>query len=214
MKKVKLPLVLLALILSCSVSMGQSYIGIFGGLNHSKLSGDSPSQGKYKKLVGGNFGALVDVKLSKGLYLSFQPSYSQEGTKVFYTVKGEEEPVDSVKLRLNYFSLPVLLKISSTNERFYALAGVEAAMLINNWVKTVSTEEELTDLAQWNVAAHFGAGINIPLGYPNMFVELRYSQGLLNLTDEPLSNNIIPRVKTTGLKLLCGIRIPLKNPKK
>ncbi len=108
----------------------------------------------------------------------------------------------------------VLLKISSTNERFYALAGVEATMLINNWVKTVSTEEELTDLAQWNVTAHFGVGINIPLGYPNMFVELRYSQGLHNLTDEPLSDDIIPRVKTTGFKLLCGIRIPLKNPKK
>ena len=211
MNKTRPIIILLALILTSPVSMGQSYLGVFGGLNNGKLSGDTPYQGSYNKLMGGNFGALLDVKLTRGLYLSIQPSYSQEGTTVAYSVKGEADPVDSVKLRLNYFSLPLLLKISSHNERFYALSGIETSMLISNKATTVSTEEEFSDLAQWNVAAHFGAGINIPLGFPSMFVELRYSQGLINITDEPLSDDIIPRVKTTGFKLLCGIRFPLKK---
>lgn len=206
-------MVFLGLMIFCSVSMGQTKIGIFAGLNRSKLSGDAPADAVYKNLTGGNLGALLDVKLGKSVYLSFQPSYSQEGSKVTYNVKGVREPVDSIKIHLNYFSLPILLKITSTNERFYALAGIETALLISNSVTTENTEEEFSDLAQWNVAAHFGAGINIPLGVPNMFVELRYSQGLINLTDEPLSEDIIPRVKTSGFKLLCGIRIPLKNPK-
>lgn len=211
MNKAKLLIVILALLLTASLSMGQCYLGIFGGLNMSKLSGDSPPNGSYKSLMGGNFGALFDVKLGKSFYLSIQPSYSQEGTKVTYFVKGVYDPVDSVKFRLNYFSLPVILKVSSSNERFYALSGIETALLLSNAVKMENTEESFNDLSQWNVSVHFGAGINIPLGYPSMFVELRYTQGLIDLTHVPLSNDIDPRVKTTGFKVLCGVRIPLKK---
>ena len=50
--------------------------------------------------------------------------------------------------------------------------------------------------------------------FPRLFTELRYSQGIINLTDEPLSNNIIPRVKTSGFKLLVGIEFPLKKSSK
>ena len=112
----------LLLVLTSSVSTGQSYIGVFGGLNSSKLTGDSPNKAKYKSLMGANVGAYIDIKLGKIVWLSIQPSYTQEGTKISYSVKGLEEPVDSISIRLNYFSLPIFLKVSSTNERFYALA--------------------------------------------------------------------------------------------
>ncbi len=61
---------------------------------------------------------------------------------------------------------------------------------------------------------HFGAGYKIPIGYPTLFVELRYSQGLVNLTDEVVQDNMIPRVKTAGIKFLVGVEIPLKKSKK
>ena len=131
MKKTKLPIFITTLLFFSTLSMGQVTLGVFGGLNSSKLSGDAPADASYSGLMGGNFGALVDVKLSKGINLSLQPSFSQEGTMVSYTVKGVEEPVDSVKIRLNYFSLPLILKITSTNQRFYALSGIEPAMLLN-----------------------------------------------------------------------------------
>ncbi|MCK5766145.1 MAG: hypothetical protein KAH26_09170, partial [Bacteroidales bacterium] len=63
-------------------------------------------------------------------------------------------------------------------------------------------------------AAHFGAGIRIPVGLPRLFVELRYSQGLVNLTDEPIEKSYVPRVKTSGFKVLAGIEIPLKRTNK
>jgi len=215
MNKSKFPIVFLALILSCSVAMGQTKIGAFAGLNRSKLSGDAPANGKYKNLMGGNFGAILDVKLGKSLYLSFQPSYSQEGTKITYTVKGEPDPVDSINIRLNYFSLPILLKVTSTNERFYALTGFESGMLLNSSIDVGDQTDQDTDsdIAQVNFAIHFGAGIRIPVGSPSLFVELRYSQGLVNITNEPLNTNIIPRVKTTGFKILMGIEIPLIKSK-
>ena len=205
----------LLLVFTSSLSTGQSYIGVFGGLNSSKLTGDSPNKAKYKSLMGANVGAYIDIKLSKIIFLSLQPSYTQEGTKISYSVKGLEEPVDSISIRLNYFSLPVFLKVSSTNGRFYALGGIEAGLLLNNSISSHGNKQDIdVKIADWNFAAHFGAGIRIPVGLPRLFVELRYSQGLVNLTDEPIEKSYVPRVKTSGFKVLAGIEIPLKRTNK
>ncbi len=205
----------LLLVLISSMSTGQSYIGVFGGLNSSKLTGDSPNKAKYKSLMGANVGAYIDIKLGKIVWLSIQPSYTQEGTKISYSVKGLEEPVDSISIRLNYFSLPVFLKVSSTNGRFYALGGIETGLLLNNSISSHGSKQDIDpNIANWNFAAHFGAGIRIPVGLPRLFVELRYSQGLVNLTDEPIEKSYVPRVKTSGFKVLAGIEIPLKRTNK
>lgn len=208
-------LILFLFIMGPLLSSGQSYIGVFGGLNSSKLSGDSPNKGDYKSLMGANAGAYIDIKLAKIIWLSIQPSYSQEGTKISYSVKGQEKPVDSIHIRLNYVSLPLFLKVSSTNGRFYALGGFEAGYLIDSYTSSKDVKQDIeTKVAEWNIAMHFGAGIRIPIGYPRLFVELRYSQGLINLTDEPSDKGYIPRVKTSGFKILAGIEIPLKKPNK
>lgn len=204
----------LILILATAVSMAQSHIGLFGGLNLSKLAGDAPKNAYYSSLAGANLGGFFDVKLTQGIYLGLHPSYSQEGTRVFYEVQNAEEAVDSVKIRLNYFSLPVLLKISSTNKSFYALAGFESGMLLNSSATSADQSGEIdADVAEWNFAIHFGAGIRVPVGKPNLFFEVRYTQGLMNLTDDALSNNTLPRVKSSGFKLMTGIEVPIKLSK-
>jgi len=200
--------------LSASGLYAQSYVGVFGGLNSSKLTGDAPTKAKYQSLMGANTGAYIDIKIAKIVWLSIQPSYSQEGTKVSYSVRRQVDDVDSLKLRLNYFSLPLFLKVSSTNGRFYALGGFEAGMLLDH--KLTSNGELVendANILEWNLAVHFGAGIRIPIGYPRLFVELRYSQGVIDLTDEPVERSYIPRVKTSGFKVLAGIEIPLKRTK-
>ncbi len=193
--------------------LAQSFGG-FLGLNNSKLSGDAPYSAKYKGLTGLNIGAFVDIKLSKGLFLSFQPSFSQEGTKISYKVPGVKEPVDSIQIRLNYFSIPTLLKVTGTNQRFYAIGGLEYGILLNSSMISQDNKEDLdVKVSNWNLAMHFGAGFLFPIGRSNLFVELRYSQGLRNLTDEPVDSSVIPRVKTSGFKVLAGIDIPFKNSK-
>lgn len=212
MKKCIKFLILHLFIVASLLSSAQSYVGVFAGLNSSKLIGDAPDKAKYKSLKGANLGAYIDIKLGKSIWLSLQPSYSQEGTKISYSVSGKEVPVDSIHIRLNYFALPLILKISSTNERWYALAGIEAATLLNSSVKSNDIEQDVDlSLIEWNLAMHFGAGLRIPIGFPRLIVELRYSQGLVNLTDEPVNESYIPRVKTTGFKLLAGIEIPISK---
>ena len=195
-----------------SWAYSQSAFGVFAGLNSGRLAGDMPKNASYKGLMGANVGGFFDLKLSQSLHLSFQPSYSQEGTRIFYKVAKIDEPVDSLKIRLNYFSLPLLLKVRSTNERFYALSGIEAGILADHRISSQDTELD-TDLSieSFNIAMHFGAGFNIPLGYPRLFIELRYSQGLVNLTDEPVEKSYIPRVKTAGFKVFAGIAFPLNK---
>jgi len=214
MKKCIRVLVILIFIISSTTSSAQSYVGLFAGLNSSKLNGDAPENATYKSLMGINTGFCLDIKLSKNIWFSLQPSYSQEGTRISYQVQYSKDPVDSIHIRLNYISLPLLLKVSANNERWYALAGIETAMFQNSSV--TSHDEELeTDLniVDWNFVVHFGVGIRIPVGFPRLFVELRYTQGLVDLTDQPLDKGYIPRVKTGGFKLLAGIEFPISKPK-
>jgi len=207
-------LIVIFVITSLGLVFGQSHIGVFGGMNYSKLAGDAPQDVSYGSTIGFNSGAYFDLQINKSIILSLQPSYYQEGAKMLYNVDGVDELVDSAQLRLNYFSIPLIVKVNTVKERFYALAGIETGLLLNSYALINEKEEDINaSIAQWNMAMHFGVGMRIPIGVPRLFVELRYSQGLVNLTDDPLGNNLIPRVKTSGLKVLAGIEIPLKSKK-
>lgn len=194
---------------------GQPYAGAFAGLNFGKLTGDVPQYGSFKSLPGVNAGVTMDFKIAGSVWLSLQPSYSQEGTRISYTFRGETESIDSIHIRLTYFSIPLMVKVTAANERFYGIAGVETGYLLSK--KLTSDDEEFefaNDVAEWNVAVHFGVGMKIPIGFPRLFIELRYTQGLINLTDDPVEFSYIPRVKTNGFKFLAGIEFPLKKTSK
>ena len=208
-------LAVIALLCFATYSFGQPYIGVFGGLNFGKLTGDIPKYGSYKSLPGANVGVNFDVKLASIVWLSLQPSYSQEGTRITYSIKGTTQSVDSIHIRLNYFSLPLMVKVTATNERFYGIAGVETAYLLSKKLSSHDVAYEFeNDVSEWNIAVHFGLGFRIPIGLPRLYLELRYTQGLINLTDEPMDFSYIPRVKTNGFKFLAGIEIPLKKTSK
>ena len=211
-KKLFLSTVLLVFSFS---ALAQFSVSAFGGLNFGRLSGDAPSHGYYTPNAGANTGIMFDIPVSKQIKLSLQPSYSQEGTRVLYSQGKYAEPIDSIQLRINYFSLPLMVKVQSTNKHFYAVGGLEAGFFLN--YKLTSHEQILSNLitfSTFNLAAHFGAGYRIFLGYPVLFIEARYAQGLINVTDEPIDKSYVPRVKTSGIKLLVGIELPLSKQKK
>jgi hypothetical protein len=204
------------LFLSCGL-ISQTYLGFFVGINNGKLKGDAPRRASYKSSIGFNGGIYLDVKVSKLITLSFQPTYTQEGARVFYTVPDQKEPVDSLRIRLNYFAIPILVKVSSLNQRFYALAGVETGFLLDGYAKYTETEEQtsLTDeIAQINLSVVFGAGLRFPLKFGRIYLELRYAQSIIDLTDEEVDESYVPRIKTAGTRLNVGYEIPLSKRKK
>lgn len=207
----------LLLISSCFfftvATFSQVHYGVVGGLNFGKLSGDIEANGKYQRIPGLNIGAMIDIDLSDNITLSLQPSYSQEGTTVGKRKNGNFVYKDSLDINLNYASLPVLLKIKSNNDRFYAIGGLESSKLVSSNMQTVNGPQTPIDVqvAEWNFSLHFGAGIKFPIGITTLFLEARYAQGINNLTDDPFVNDLIPRVKTSNIKLLTGISIPFKT---
>lgn len=187
---------------------GQSYFGGFAGLNLRKLSGDAPSQVKYKNLAGADIALFFDLRLSHNILLGIQPSYSQEGTNIAIKVQGEY--VDSVKIRLNYFSIPLILKVLTEKQRFYALAGIEYSIFSNGYYEEGEVKESIDAYVKdWDFKIHFGAGLKIPIGYPQLFIELRYAQGLLNIGIKEDGESYIPRTKNGGMSVLFGIEFPL-----
>ena len=193
----------------------QLNIGSFVGLNSSKFVGDAPYNASYKGFSGINAGLIIDFELSDQFFIGIQPSYSQEGSRVFYKIANNESAIDSVHLRLNYISFPLLFKALSDNKHFYAIGGIEYALLSTSFEKIGDLEYDIpVDLTSWNLAMHFGAGTMISLGRPQLFIEIRYTQGLVNLSDTPIDGSNLPRVKTSGFKFLCGVEMPLNRKSK
>ena len=201
--------------LFAGTATAQTYLGFFAGINSGKLKGDAPGKASYKSLIGFNGGLYLDVKVSKLVTLSFQPTYTQEGTRIFYSIPWEKEPVDSIHVRLNYFTIPILVKVSSLNQRFYALAGVETGFLLDGYAEGGDEKESITnEISQFNLSIVFGAGLRFPLKYGRLFLELRYAQSIVDLTDEPVNQSYVPRVKTAGLRFNFGYELPLSKRKK
>jgi hypothetical protein len=207
-------LLIAILLLSFTNSFAQFKVGAISGLNMGTFKGDQPNRGEYSTLLGTNFGVLFDLNLSDQIILSLQPSLVKKGTKISYEIKGETEPVDSIDIRVDYFSIPLLLKIASKNKRFYAIGGLEAGIPLSANAAYTSTSENDIDikehLADVNIVMHFGAGYRIPVGKPTLFIEARYLQGLNNAV--PIENpeyNFFPRVRTSDFQILFGIELPL-----
>jgi len=202
------------LLLSFTSSFAQFKIGAIGGLNMGTFKGDQLDGGTYNKLIGTNWAVIFDAKLSNQIVLSLQPGLSNKGTKITYSVKGEKEPVDSIAIKINYFSIPLILKISSKNERFYAIGGIEAGIPLSANAEFLTKTDDVRDvknhISDVNIIMHFGVGYRIPVGKPTLFLEARYLQGLNNAV--PAENpeyNFFPRVRTSDVQLLFGIEFPL-----
>lgn len=193
----------------------QVKVGVLGGVNSSKLFGDSPANSKYKTNMGVYSGIALDFYVHPSVAISLQPSYSMEGASLHYTVKGNPELVDSGKVSMNYFRLPLLAKIDFINNRFYALAGFDVGLLLNASAKMnnqdeVDINEPLTD---FDCSFHSGIGYRWHINSLTLFLEGRYTIGLTNISDQ-LDNgsSYVPRVKNSALKVLFGIEVPLWSP--
>ncbi len=202
-------------LLFCITAQAQVLVGAYGGINKSNLKGDAPADGQYSSITGITAGAIFDLRLNDNLTISFQPGIDQCGTKVMYDVDGLTEPLDSIDLTINRIVLPLYLKASANGSNFYAVGGLETSKTSSTTIKSHDKElDHKLDVAEWDVAMIFGFGYRIPIGLPELFIEARYGQGLVNLTDNVNAKDYIPRVKNSGFKILAGIEIPIWNKKK
>jgi len=192
----------------------QTYVGVSGGIISSSLSGDAPKDASYSGKTGFSGGLIADFVLTEDVVLSIQPRYLQKGSTVSYDV-GEYELRDSLTASLDYFSLPIILKINSLNKRIYFSTGLDFGYLMNSSVENImdgSTKDVNNLIKSYDISATFGFGVNIPIGSPIISLELKYMQSILNLSDisSTESGTTFPyRFRTSGFQFLTSILFPI-----
>jgi hypothetical protein len=193
--------------------MSQPEVGLYAGLSNSKLVGDGPSLGSFKYTRGFLGSAHIDFRLSENVRLSLQPGFKTGGAKVSFKDTLTQETRDSLKINLLTFSLPIVLKVTSFNEKIYFAGGFTVEFPVSskadNGVRKIDISNEINKI---NVNVLFGLGYRIPVHSTVAYLELRYLQGLVNLSDNRNQEKAyLPRVKTSAMQLLFGWQFPIRK---
>ena len=205
-------LCLIAVVVPCAMAaplQAQVVLGAYGGLNRSTLNGDGPQNAKYQNRRGTVFGVVVDLPVAVDVAISVQPSLVQRGTGIAFEIQGEPEPRDSLDLQLDYLSIPVLLKIFAGHRRTFVTGGVDVGFLTSATMFDGAVHEDLSDvMKKVDIAAVFGLGVAVLKRQPEITLELRYTQSLLNIANpesNPEGESLPLRFRSTGLQLLVGV---------
>lgn len=205
--------------LSFSLSaIAQSYIGVYAGLNSGKFSGDAPPNFKYGSKLQYSAGIVFDLRIKDDVFISFAPSYLATGSKLQYPIineDDEQEYVDSIELKIQLFTLPIVLQIISDNEKFQFTGGFEAAFPMRLIAYNGDVEQDITnDVNDVGVNMIFGIGYRIPIDKSIMVINMAYSQGLTNLAKNlDADDSYLPRVRLTSLRLSVSYLLPIGQAK-
>jgi hypothetical protein len=154
----------------------------------------------------------LEVPVAKDVAIVFQPGYRQSGANIGFQVDGQEEPVDSLRARLDYFSIPILMKVITNGGRWYVTSGFDFGWLTSASISTVSGSQEADikdNLSDFDMAVIFGVGRMFPVGRPKITAEIRYSQSLFNLAGDSTAQDLPARFRASGFQLLAGVLLPL-----
>ena len=165
-------MVLAIIILTPSVSQGQTRFGIRGGLNAANISFDKLANRGER--YGFHLGIFTEVPLVPD-FMTIQPELS-------YSVKGTSYKPASVsqKLNMNYVDLllPVAFKLSSIDVQ----VGPFASFLVSTPDYTVYNENKVIV----DAFKKFDAGLTAGLSYnfSRMMIGIRYNQGFMDVTKD------------------------------
>lgn len=208
----KVIIVVAVLLLACSILpvMGQTHLGVLAGLNLANINvGDKGEGEEYSMRTVFGFGGVASFGLSEMMSLQFEPAYMQKGTKVKF------DGQDAGDYKLTYIDVPVLLKIAfgQSNVKPYALVGGNIGFLLS--AKAAPTQGDEIDIKDetesLDYGLNFGAGVNIPMGSNQFFIEGQYALGLADITkpQEILGETFDSSDKNTGILIKVGILFPL-----
>ena len=212
----KIHLLIIPLLVIQLDSLAQVELGAYAGIDNGKLSGDKYPNTQYKPSAGILVGLSIDAQISDLISLSIQPGFTSTGSRIQVPDSISNEWKDSISIDFEYLLLPIYIKIQSKSKRLYFSSGFEFGYGLSLVVKNEIDEVDITnELNKWNVSMVFGIGYKIPIKRSGLYFELRYSQGLVNLTKaDPQEDDNIPRVKISGLKLVTGFQIPISKRNK
>ncbi len=188
-------------------------MGGFAGINRTGFVGDNPLNGSFISGTGYELGAVGEFFLSDDIAVNINPMVSSRSSGIEYDVPYQYEPYDSIRIDIDYFEIPLNLKVIADNNISYVTAGLIFAIPINPKATNnrSGNQIELQDQFESYVwTASFGVGIQFSIGNPMMFVELSYTQSLTNLNKITIKDvEINYKLKSSSFQLNTGILFTL-----
>jgi hypothetical protein len=205
----------------CAGLSAQKSLGIYGGVTSINLAGDGIGLAVYRPHVGWYAGTILDVPLSKDVFFSIRPGVSfnmlriQAADTVQLRFRTKLVYEDSVKVSLNTFKLPLLIKVVTDNRRFHFTSGIELDYLFTaRWNNGVEKINVLSELDRFNASVVFGVGYSIPVRSTQIAMDLSYSQGIMNISSSQTNRSALPRIKTKGFRFLISWTLPVNKSQK
>ena len=190
MKQKLVFVILLALLLSMP-AVAQINLGGRVGINLATISETDDLGGDFSFRPGLNMGGIVEYMLMDPLGLQVEFVLDQFGA--VYKEKGSFDWGDmdeNVKIRGNYFSVPMLVRYNLALDdqmTLYGLFGPNVAFLLfgkakgEEKVSGHKIDEKLSETCKrLDLGVVVGAGVQMPFDQYIVFVDLRYLYGLTN----------------------------------
>ncbi len=187
-------------------------IGVQGGVSFSDLSGDAPANTSYGKSAGAVAGGILELDVAREVRLSLQPRFVQRGTRIL-VAQDDGTSLDSVQVRLDYLSVPILAKIMAGSRRTFVTGGFDLGFPLQVTLDDGVQEQDAGHLVRdFDLAVEVGFGVVFPVHRSSLNLELRYTQSLLNVADfeKEESGGALPvRFRSTSVELVVGFLLPL-----
>lgn len=182
MKKfVLLPMLLTLLTLGAYAQSGFFHIGIKGGANLNKISGQGYDESfRFNYHLGG----FAQINLTKGFGIQPEVIFSQSTSKTSTQFTDIYNDIDNQyndrEIKLNYLNIPILANIDLGGERLKLQVGPQYSILLDDHKSLVHNGQEAFKNGDFSAVA--GLWLQLPL---RINVSARYVIGLSDISDLP-----------------------------
>ena len=162
-------------------------IGIIGGVNIANMyfpNSQEPDDQRITSLFGFGAGAVLDYNFSEHISARIEPMYLQKGGKIEEGIDPANQPEGL--LTSSYIELPILFKYDFGDRlQPYLIAGPSIGYNLKSDISFELTGLEFNgdmteSTATFDLGLAFGGGFQMPVSIFSVFVEAKYTYGLMN----------------------------------
>lgn len=206
-------------------------LGIIGGANIASMyfpNSQEPDDQRITSLFRFGAGIVLDVTLSKHLHARIEPMYLQKGGKIEEGSDPANQPEGLIKS--SSIEFPILVQYTFGDKiQPYLIAGPSVGFNLNSELSFDLTGLEfIGDLSESTAPVDlgfaFGGGIQLPVNMVKLFLEVKYTYGLINQQENGTVklisgsyefdmdlNKDEDKFTNRGLQIMLGIVLPLKK---
>lgn len=206
-------ILLVAGIVAGSDSVQAAAVGAQLGLDRSGVDGDTPPNSQYTDKVGLVAGIQGEFGFARDLSLSLQPSFVQKKTGVLVASSTRGASATEFDLSFDYVTVPVVVKFEMASGRTYVAGGVTVDFLTAATLSGQGSDRDVTSAYHsTGFGAVLGFGAVFPVGRTRLTTELRFVQGIANMTTgaaAAAAGALAPRLHANGWELIVGDLLPV-----